>query len=130
MAQFSVIPERAKILERLPDYSVIIKPIEKTATVRFRGTIVAQSDKALLIQETRHDDVVYLPRSALIMQYFSATQHTTYCPFKGHANYWDLIVQGDSAENVVWSYEDPYPEVAELKDHVSFYTDRTELSLD
>ncbi len=129
MAQFSNIPERAKILERIPDYAVIIEPLGRTATVRFQDTVVASSDDAILVKETRHNDVVYFPRSALRQIYFTATDHSTYCPFKGHANYWDLEVNGELAENVVWSYEAPYPEVSGLKDHVAFYPDRTELSI-
>ncbi|MFN3239373.1 MAG: DUF427 domain-containing protein [Pseudomonadales bacterium] len=129
MPQFSVIPERARILERIPDYSVTAAPLGKTATIQFHGVTVAESDEALLVKETRHDDVVYLPRSALQLEHFTASDHTTYCPFKGHANYWHLSVGEQIAENVVWSYETPYPEVSELKDYVSFYTDRTRLVL-
>ncbi len=29
-------------------------------------------------------------------------------------------------ENAVWSYEDPFEEVAALKNYVSFYADRVE----
>lgn len=129
MAQFSNIPERAGILERIPDYEVIIEPLGKTATVRFQGTVVACSNDALLVKETRHDDVVYFPRSALEESFFIPTDHSTYCPFKGHANYWAIEVDNEKAENVVWSYEAPYPEVSGIKDHVAFYADRTELSI-
>jgi uncharacterized protein (DUF427 family) len=127
MPQFSIIPERARILERIPDYSVTAAPLGKTATIQFQGVTVAASDEALLVKETRHDDVVYLPRSALRLEHFTASDHSTYCPFKGHANYWHLSVGGHMAENVVWSYESPYPEVSDLKDYVAFYKDRTEL---
>ena len=81
------------------------------------------------MKETKHKDVVYLPRSGLHMEYFTSTDHSTYCPFKGHANYWTINVDGHQDDNIVWSYEDPYPEVAELKDYVSFYTDRTSMEL-
>ena len=54
------------------------------------------------------------------MDAFRRTELSTYCPFKGHANYWSL----GNLENFVWSYEDPYPEIAELKDCLSFYTDK------
>lgn len=33
---------------------------------------------------------------------------------------------GDGAVNAVWTYEDPYPAVAEIKDHVAFYPDRVD----
>jgi uncharacterized protein (DUF427 family) len=59
------------------------------------------------------------------MSAFEATELSTYCPFKGHANYWSL----PDLENFAWSYEDPYPEVFELKDYVSFYTNKVEVSV-
>ena len=61
---------------------------------------------------------------------FEATEHSTYCPFKGHANYWSLQTKGATEDNLVWGYADPYPEVAGLKGYVAFYADRTTLTLD
>jgi uncharacterized protein (DUF427 family) len=129
MPQFSVIPERAKILERVPDYEVRSKALNKTIRILYGDTVIAMSNDSLLVSETRHDDVVYLPREALKMEFFSATDHSTYCPFKGHANYWSLSLDGKIEDNIVWSYESPYPEVAQLKDYVSFYTNRTTMEL-
>ncbi len=125
MPQFSMIPERAKILEKIPDYEVSSSPLGRKVSILFNGQVIAETNDALLVKETRHNDVVYLPRAALKSEFFSSTDHSTYCPFKGHANYWSVAVAGDTSENVVWSYEDPYPEVSELKDYISFYTDRT-----
>lgn len=129
MAQFSMIPERAKILARIPDYAVTSSPLGKPVKIVFANQVVAASDAALLVKETKHADVVYLPRAALNQTYFTPTDHHTYCPFKGHANYWSVRVADQQSDNIVWSYEDPYPEVAELKDYVSFYTDRTTMML-
>ena len=54
------------------------------------------------------------------------TQHTSFCPFKGGASYWTLRAGGRVEVNAVWSYEDPFDEVAGLKDYVAFYPDRVE----
>ena len=67
----------------------------------------------------------YLPRESVDMTLLTRTDHSTYCPFKGHACYWTLNLNGAKEENIVWSYEDPDPEVAGLKGYVSFYADRT-----
>ena len=128
MPQFPMIPERKKALEKFPDYAVTSKPLGQLAKIIFNGEVVAESSEALLVSETRHADVVYLPRSALKQSFFTATDHSTYCPFKGHANYWSANVGGETSENIVWSYEDPYPEVAELENYLSFYTDRVNVS--
>lgn len=129
MPQFSAIPERAKILERIPDYEVRSRALNQTTRILSGATVIAESKHGLLVSETSHDDVVYLPRESLKMDFFSATDHSTYCPFKGHANYWSLTLEGETEDNIVWSYESPYPEVAQLKDYVSFYTNRTTMEL-
>jgi len=122
--QFSMIPEREKILSKIPDYAVDIEPAPETISVSIDGQEIARTDAALLVTETRHADVFYLPRDDVDMSDFVPTEHQTYCPFKGHARYWS--VHGE--DNVVWSYEDPYPEVEGLKDYLSFYPDRAVIS--
>lgn len=128
MGQFSMIPERERILAKIPDYAVTILPAGCRVTVRCHGETIAESDLALLVRETRHADVYYLPREDVDMALFTRTDHTTYCPFKGHAAYWTLQLAGAEEANIVWSYEDPYPEVRQLKDYLSFYPDRTEIT--
>lgn len=125
MPQFPMTDSRKRILEKIPDYAVAIEPANQRVVVRFNGETLADSAAALLVQETRHDDVYYLPRDDVIMDRFTATDLSTYCPFKGHANYWSL---DGGPDNVVWSYEAPYPEVEALKDYVSFYTNKVEVS--
>ena len=57
------------------------------------------------------------------------TQTETYCPFKGHASYWRLLPHGmitSGVDDVLWSYEDPYVEVAQLQGYVAFYANRVQ----
>jgi uncharacterized protein (DUF427 family) len=55
------------------------------------------------------------------------TDLETFCPFKGNASYWTLAASGQRDENAVWSYEDPFDQVAGLKDYVAFYPDRVQV---
>lgn len=128
MAQFPVTPEREKILARIPDYAVDIAPAGTRVRVEYAGRTIAESDHALLVKETRHADVFYLPRTDVDMSLFTATQHSTFCPFKGHASYWTLKIEDAEESDVVWSYEKPYDEVAGLKGYMSFYTDRVQVT--
>ena len=129
MPQFTVTKTRENILSRFPDYKVEITQVDEEVTISCRGVIVARSSKSLLVKETRHADVYYLPRGDVDMSLFTATKLSTYCPFKGSASYWTLNAEGGVEENVVWSYEDPCDEVMALKNTMSFYTDRTDLSV-
>ena len=49
---------------------------------------------------------------------------TSYCPYKGAATYWSARVGDTLVEDVAWSYEEPLPESAPLRGHLSFYDDR------
>lgn len=129
MPQFPMTDSRRNVLERIPDYAVEIIPAGNSITVSHDGKTIAKTDAALLIEETRHDGVYYLPRESVNMELLKSTALSTYCPFKGHASYWSF--KGVSnLENFVWSYEEPYPEVAGLKDYMSFYTNKVDIVVD
>ena len=129
MAQFQPTQNRKAILERLPDYKVEIRETSRPITITCHNRLIAESSNPLLILETRHDPVYYLPRKDVRMDLLSPTDLRTYCPFKGYATYWSLQTDGISEENLVWSYADPYEEVVGLKDFLAFYADRTELNV-
>ena len=121
MPQFPMTDSRRGALERFPDYAVAISPYEGTVTVKSGGTVIAKTKAALLIQETRHDDVYYLPREDVDLDLLTATDQSTYCPFKGHASYWSYT-DDSNFENFVWSYAEPYEQVKRLAGYMSFYT--------
>ena len=133
MGQFPITPTREKVLAKYPDYAVTMTLAEKPISIFFGDIEVAASTQALVVKESMHKDVYYLPRQDVNLSLFTSTDHSTYCPFKGHASYWTLDSKtpddDQTGENIVWSYEKPYPEVAELKDYLSFYVDRTRLAI-
>lgn len=118
---------RSQAFEQHPDYRVDLAPCEKRVRVLFAGESVADSERALRVLESHHDPVLYFPRADLRMEAFERTDHRTFCPFKGEASYFSLRAGGRIAENAVWTYEDPYDQVRDLKDYVAFYPDRVEL---
>lgn len=128
MPQFPMTESRRRILERIPDYAVTLTPCPKRITISAGGHKIATSTEALLVSETRHDDVYYLPAADVDMSLLIETELSTYCPFKGHASYWSM--KDGSLENVVWSYTDPYPEVAGLGGYLSFYADKVDITVE
>jgi uncharacterized protein (DUF427 family) len=71
--------------------------------------------------------VTYFPRDDLEMGYFGRTDRTTHCPYKGDANYFTLDMDGQIAENAVWTYEHPYPAMEMIRDYVAFYPNAVEI---
>ena len=119
-------PKRESLYHKYPDYSVDLEPNERRVRVRFNGEMIAESARTVFVHETRHDDVIYFPRDDVRMDLLSRTEHHSFCPFKGDASYFSIEVGGRSAENAVWSYEEPLEAVAGLKDYVAFYRDHVD----
>ena len=111
---------------KYPDYEVALEPNAERVRVYFGGELVADTRAALVVRETRHAPVLYLPRADVHFEHLERTEHSTVCPFKGEASYWSLRAGRDVSENAVWSYEDPFEEVAGLAGYLAFYEDRVE----
>jgi uncharacterized protein (DUF427 family) len=54
------------------------------------------------------------------------TDHSTHCPYKGDASYFSIRVGDRLSENAIWSYEQPFPAVAEIKELLAFYSNRVD----
>ncbi len=118
--------KRESLYHKYPDYRVDLDPSTARVRVSFAGEVIAESERTLVVRETKHPPVVYFPRQDVRFDLLEATSHSTFCPFKGDASYWTLQVGDLVEENVVWSYADPFDEVAGIKDYVSFYADRVD----
>ncbi len=109
-----------------PDHPISIAPHPTRVRVTCNGRVVADTVRALTLCEAGYPPVHYIPRGDADMALFARTAHATYCPYKGNAAYFSLNVDGRTSENAVWTYEAPYPAVAEIKEHLAFYPTRVD----
>ncbi|MBC3953220.1 MULTISPECIES: DUF427 domain-containing protein [Pseudomonas] len=111
---------------KTPDYDhpITITPCKGPVSVMFEETLLARSDHALLLEEAKYPPVIYIPRSDIRIEHYVRTEHQTHCPYKGDANYFSLDIHGLRIPNAVWTYEQPYRAVAQLRNHVAFYPER------
>jgi uncharacterized protein (DUF427 family) len=109
-----------------PDHPIAIAKNEKSVRVTFAGRVIADTTQALTLKEASYKPVFYIPRADADMSLLKRTDHQTHCPYKGDASYFSIVVEGHSAENAVWSYEQPFPAMAEIKDHLAFYPNRVD----
>ncbi len=108
---------------KIPDASHPIT-IEKAGTqvkVTWQGKVIADTDNALALAESTYPIVHYIPRTDVSPEVLERSDHTTYCPYKGTANYFSLVSESGRGDNAVWTYEDPYEAVVQIKDYVAFY---------
>jgi uncharacterized protein (DUF427 family) len=112
-----------------PDHPITITFNPKRVEVVYNGHTLADTRRALSLQESTYPAVQYIPRDEVDMAYFTRTEHHTHCPYKGEASYYTILMDGQFAENAVWSYEDPYPAMTEIKDYLAFYPNKVDIRL-
>jgi uncharacterized protein (DUF427 family) len=113
-------------MDRPRGHPITIAPNPKRVRVMFNGRVVADTSHALTLKEASLPPVQYIPREDADMSLLQRTAHKTHCPYKGDAAYYTIRMDGRAAENAIWTYEDPYPEVAAIKGHLAFYPDRVD----
>jgi uncharacterized protein (DUF427 family) len=109
-----------------PDHPITISPAEGTVRVTVAGRIVAESTRALRLEENGYPPVYYLPRDDADASLLLRTTHSTYCPYKGDCTYYSIPSGGTKSENAVWTYENPYEAVASIQEYLGFYPTRVD----
>ena len=109
-----------------PDHPITISPAGGKVRVTVAGRTVAESTRALRLEEKGYPPVYYLPRTDADMPLLVRTTHYTYCPYKGDCTYYSIPIGGAKSEYAVWTYEKPYEAVADIKEHLAFYPTRVD----
>jgi uncharacterized protein (DUF427 family) len=109
-----------------PGHQITIEPTPGRVVVSVAGRTVADTTRALTLREGSLRPVQYIPLEDVEESLLEATDHTSYCPFKGDATYHSVPAGGERSVNAVWSYRDPYPAVAQIAGRVAFYPERVD----
>lgn len=108
-----------------PDHEITLSP-GTAVRVTLDGHLVARSDAAVLLRESRYPARAYIPLED-IGAALTATQKTTHCPYKGDTVYFDVAVDGRQLADAAWSYQTPFDEMAAIAGLVAF-DDRFEVT--
>lgn len=109
-----------------PDHPITITPFAGRVRVTFNGQVVAETTRALRLQEASYPPIFYIPRADAVMALYRRSEHVSHCPYKGDASYYTLDAGGRQSANAVWSYEQPFPAMAQIAGHLAFYPDRVD----
>ena len=101
-----------------------IRPATGNWTVRAGGAVLGETSRALELTEGDYPPVIYFPRADIAMAFLEPSDTVSTCPHKGQARYFSIIAKSGEIKDAVWSYEDPKPGVAEIKDYLAFYTSK------
>lgn len=119
------------VLEPSAKHPIAIEPTGSRVVVRVGGKVVADSRNALTLQESTYPAVQYIPVADIDQSVLRRTETSTYCPFKGDASYYSVETSdGQTVDDVVWTYEQPHPAMAEIAGHVAFYADRADITIE
>lgn len=111
-----------------PDHSITVEKNPARVTVRVGGQVIADTTAALVLQESNYPAVQYVPLADVDQSLLTATDTSTYCPYKGDASYYTLTTPDGELTDVIWTYREPYPAVADIVGHVAFYADKVEIT--
>jgi uncharacterized protein (DUF427 family) len=106
-----------------PDHPITITLADRRWQARFEGQVIANSTRALVLQEASYPPVIYFPREDVDIARLSRTDRSTHCPYKGDASYFS-VGESPGGVNAVWTYETPFPAMAEIEGFLAFYADK------
>ena len=82
----------------------------------WNGTVLAESDS---FEEVEGN--IYFPHDSVKRQFLYSSSTRTRCHWKGEANYYDIVVDGERNKDAAWFYPNPKPAASHIKDHVAFW---------
>ncbi|MEK7321796.1 MAG: DUF427 domain-containing protein [Pseudomonadota bacterium] len=86
----------------------------------FQNSVLADSDNCIVMENN-----YYFPPEAVTMKYLQTSTTHSVCPWKGIANYYDVIVNGRINADAAWYYPQPKPATSGIKDYITFWKNIT-----
>jgi uncharacterized protein (DUF427 family) len=74
------------------DHPIAIKKTPKRVKITFNGQVIAETTESLELREATLPPVQYIPRKDVNMNLLKPSSHSTHCPYKGDAGYFNITV--------------------------------------
>jgi uncharacterized protein (DUF427 family) len=103
--------------------TLVWDPVPQRVRALFAKQTVVDSTRAALLHETGHLPVYYFPQDDVRPDLIAPSAHTTHCPHKGDARYWDVQVGNRHAPNAIWAYPEPVEPASFLAGYVALVWD-------
>ncbi len=83
----------------------------------WNDTIIAQSDDTIVV-EGNH----YFPADSVNMELLQKSKATSFCGWKGMANYYSIVTKdGKSNNDCAWYYAEPSSEAQQIQGMIAFW---------
>jgi uncharacterized protein (DUF427 family) len=106
-----------------------ITPTKGRVTVSFDGRVIADTTRALDLDEPGAPLRIYIPRADVDARVLAGSGTHTMCPYKGVASYHTLKSGAADAKDAVWFYPDPCPLVEPIRGYLAFWGDQIRYSV-
>jgi uncharacterized protein (DUF427 family) len=98
--------------------------------VSLDGVTLADTSSSLFLLETTLRTRHYLPPTAVNWEYLIESKTKTLCPYKGLANYYDVVINGKEYRDLVWYYRYPTSESSPIAGYMCFYNEKVDVWVD
>ena len=78
--------------------------------------VIAETDEFETVEGN-----IYFPPDSIDHAHIESSEHTSVCPWKGTAQYYHVVVNGERNDNAAWFYPEPKDAAANIKGHVAFW---------
>jgi uncharacterized protein (DUF427 family) len=82
----------------------------------WKDEVIAESERTVIV-EGNH----YFPPDAVSWERLEKSDSNTFCPWKGIASYYDIVVNGERNQDAAWYYPEPSEAASQIKDHIAFW---------
>jgi uncharacterized protein (DUF427 family) len=83
---------------------------------QWKNTVLAQSDDTVVV-EGNH----YFPGDSLVQEHFRPSSEQSFCPWKGTASYYDIVVDDEINQAAAWFYAAPKSAASKIANRVAFW---------
>lgn len=82
----------------------------------WNNVMIAESDSTIIV-EGNH----YFPYDSIKEEYFHKTTLTSFCGWKGMANYYSITIHGKTLKDCAWYYSEPNDAAKKIKGMIAFW---------
>jgi uncharacterized protein (DUF427 family) len=86
------------------------------AKATWNGAVLAEGEDVIIVEGN-----CYFAPGHIRWEHFKKVPQTTFCGWKGTANYYDVEVNGDTNSGAAWYYADPMPAAEAVRGRIAFW---------
>ena len=82
----------------------------------WNGQVIAESDRTEVVEGNQ-----YFPPDSIKQEFFQDSSTHTSCPWKGQANYYTVVVDGQENPDAAWYYPETKEKANNIKGYIAFW---------